>query len=175
MESLCRCSRDDCLCRLCSSAFNFSFADWLFPSLLGVIPSDQRNLTVVRGETVTLNCNITMENIKQTEWYKDKIIFNYQHSTKRNVSRLPSDRLQMNIDTNNQSTLKLLNAQPDDAGHYRCSVVGLTGNRRIVWNLLVSEGPEGEGRQREDRATHLFKALTDVLILSHMVLCRRQF
>ncbi|XP_056906252.1 uncharacterized protein LOC130535264 isoform X5 [Takifugu flavidus] len=85
-----------------------------------------------------------MENIKQTEWFKDKLIFAFQYSTKRNVSSLPPDRLQMNIDTNSQSTLKLLNAQPGDAGYYNCSVIGLTGIRRIVWNLLVSEGPEGE-------------------------------
>ncbi|XP_029696968.1 uncharacterized protein isoform X5 [Takifugu rubripes] len=85
-----------------------------------------------------------MENISQTEWHKDKLIFNYQHSTKSKFSDLPPDRLQMNIDTNSQSTLKLLNAQPDDAGYYRCTVIGLTGRRTIVWNLLVSEGPEGE-------------------------------
>ncbi|XP_056906210.1 uncharacterized protein LOC130535264 isoform X1 [Takifugu flavidus] len=126
------------------AALLFILQLFMWKVFAGVIPPEQRNLTVVRGETVTLNCNVTMENIKQTEWFKDKLIFAFQYSTKRNVSSLPPDRLQMNIDTNSQSTLKLLNAQPGDAGYYNCSVIGLTGIRRIVWNLLVSEGPEGE-------------------------------
>ncbi|TWW80935.1 hypothetical protein D4764_01G0007500 [Takifugu flavidus] len=130
------------------AALLFILQLFMWKVFAGVIPPEQRNLTVVRGETVTLNCNVTMENITLTEWYKDKIIFVYQHSTKRKFSDLPPDRLQMNIDTNSQSTLKLLNAQPDDAGYYRCIASGLTGVRRIVWNLLVSEGPEGEGDHR---------------------------
>ncbi|XP_056906244.1 uncharacterized protein LOC130535264 isoform X4 [Takifugu flavidus] len=72
------------------AALLFILQLFMWKVFAGVIPPEQRNLTVVRGETVTLNCN------------------------------------------------------PDDAGYYRCIASGLTGVRRIVWNLLVSEGPEGE-------------------------------
>ncbi|XP_056906193.1 uncharacterized protein LOC130535251 isoform X2 [Takifugu flavidus] len=126
------------------AALLFILQLFMWKVFAGVIPPEQRNLTVVRGKTFTLNCNVTMKNITQINWYKDKTIFAYQHSTKRKFSDLPHDRLQINIDTNSQSTLKLLNAQPDDAGYYNCRVAALTGIRRIVWNLLVSEGPEGE-------------------------------
>ncbi|CAF90646.1 unnamed protein product [Tetraodon nigroviridis] len=104
-----------------------------------VVPTVHRNVTVSRGEPVTLNCSINMTNITQISWRKDTLIFVYLASDKLKLSNLTSDRLQIDIDSSSLSTLKLLAAQPDDAGRYICQVIARAGVRRTEWSLHVSE------------------------------------
>lgn len=108
---------------------------------------------MIRGETVTLNCNATIQNISLINWKKDKFVFAYRTSDPVNVSTLTSDKLQIYIDSNSVWTVKLLNAQPDDAGRYVCDVTGDGGVRTIVWSLQVSEEPPGRQRWRQSRSS----------------------
>lgn len=105
-----------------------------------------RNITVCRGEPVTLNCSTTAENITQINWKTDTLFFAYDYISKVNYSNFTSDRVQINIDSNSSSTLKLLNAQSDDAGNYSCTITSIHGNNVIVWTLSECKNPAGRQR-----------------------------
>lgn len=103
---------------------------------------DHRNITVFRGESVSLHCRTTVENTSQINWKGDKFTYAYDYVSKLHFSNSTSDQVQINIDSK-FSTLNLLNIQSHDAGNYSCTLATTHGLRVTVWTLTVSENPAG--------------------------------
>ncbi|XP_071332242.1 uncharacterized protein [Trachinotus anak] len=103
-------------------------------------PVEHRNILVSRGDPVMFTCNISMKNITQINWIKDKFLFAHSISLNKTFSNFTSDRLK--IDPGFPSNLNIFNAQHDDAGLYRCEVTGGNGKRTATWNLTVPKKPE---------------------------------
>ncbi|XP_027147123.1 uncharacterized protein LOC113748241 [Larimichthys crocea] len=97
---------------------------------------------VYRGDYVSLDCNISKENITQITWTKDqRFSFAYFVPKNQTSSNFPFHRLR--IDQNFPSVLNVSDAQHEDAGLYKCDVVAANdGTRTTQWNLTVSEKPE---------------------------------
>ncbi|KAL7384465.1 hypothetical protein ABVT39_002747, partial [Epinephelus coioides] len=104
-----------------------------------ILPFDQRNISVPRGDSITLTCNMSMANVTQINWTKGRSVF--AHSVLRNqtFSNFTSHYI---IDVNLPSKLNISNVQHDDAGLYRCNLTDSYGQRTTEWNLTVSEKPE---------------------------------
>ncbi|KAL7385739.1 hypothetical protein ABVT39_027472, partial [Epinephelus coioides] len=108
--------------------------------ILPQIPSfDQRNISVPRGDSVTLTCNMSMANVTQISWTKGRSVF--AHSVLRNQAFSTFTSYYI-IDVNLPSKLNISNIQRDDAGLYRCDITDAKGQQTIEWNLTVSEKPE---------------------------------
>ncbi|XP_027147121.1 uncharacterized protein LOC109141182 isoform X2 [Larimichthys crocea] len=101
---------------------------------------DQVDHMVYRGDSVSLDCNISKENTRQISWTKDRFLFAYFVSKNQTFSNFTSPRLR--IDQNFPSVLNVSDAQHEDAGLYKCVVAGNDGSRTTQWNLTVSEKPE---------------------------------
>ncbi|XP_027147125.1 uncharacterized protein LOC104936872 [Larimichthys crocea] len=101
---------------------------------------DQVDHMLYRGDSVSLDCNISKENTTQINWTKDRFLFAYLVSTNLTFSNFTSPRLR--IDQNFPSVLNVSDAQHEDAGLYTCDVVTkIDGSRTTQWNLTVSEKP----------------------------------
>ncbi|KAL7385092.1 hypothetical protein ABVT39_015345 [Epinephelus coioides] len=114
----------------------------VFADILPQIPSfDRRNISVPRGDSINLTCNISMANVTQINWTKGRSGF--AHSVLRNqtITNFTSHYI---IDANLPSKLNISNVHHDDAGLYRCDITDAKGQRTIEWNLTVSEKPEGQ-------------------------------
>ncbi|KAM3608487.1 uncharacterized protein V6R79_026329 [Siganus canaliculatus] len=104
----------------------------------GTLDVDQRSEVVFRGESVTLMCNASLENMMQINWNIGRDVFVYSMGKK--TPNLLSHRMRINSDS--PSRLDILDAQPDDTGLYTCTVTYEIGIPRITeWNLTVSEKP----------------------------------
>ena len=101
-----------------------------------------RDILVSRGESVTLTCNTSEENITQISWTKDRFSFVHSIQLNQTFSNLTSNRL--TIDRNLPLKLNVSNAQHEDTGLYTCIVTSVRGERIIKWNMTVSEAPEGK-------------------------------
>ncbi|KAL7385324.1 hypothetical protein ABVT39_019364, partial [Epinephelus coioides] len=104
-----------------------------------ILPFDQRNISVPRGDSVTLTCNISMANVTQINWTKGRSGFAHSVSRNQTITNFTSHYI---IDLNLPSKLNISNIQHDDAGLYRCDITDAKGQRTTVWNLTVSEKPE---------------------------------
>ncbi|XP_059198220.1 uncharacterized protein LOC131978554 [Centropristis striata] len=106
-----------------------------------IIPLEQRNISVSRGESVNLTCNTSQHNntnATQINWTKDSYFFAFSISQNVTTSNFTS-----RIDLSSPSNLNISNVQLSDTGLYRCDLTTLKGLRAIKWNLTVSEEPEG--------------------------------
>ncbi|XP_028249237.1 zwei Ig domain protein zig-1-like isoform X2 [Parambassis ranga] len=101
-----------------------------------------RTEAVFRGESVTLTCNISMENVTFIKWTRGRPLFTYSMLSNQTFSNFSSDRLKIDVDF--PSTLNITNVQLEDAGIYSCEATDRIGTHNVTWNLTVSENPEEE-------------------------------
>ncbi|XP_049450736.1 neural cell adhesion molecule 1-like isoform X4 [Epinephelus fuscoguttatus] len=106
-----------------------------------ILPFDQRNILVPRGDSIILTCNISNANVTQINWTKGRSVFAHSVLLNQTSSNFTSHYI---IDVNLPSKLNIPNVQHDDAGLYRCHITNGIGQRTIEWNLTVSEKPEGQ-------------------------------
>uniref|UniRef100_A0A3B5MVS5 Ig-like domain-containing protein n=1 Tax=Xiphophorus couchianus TaxID=32473 RepID=A0A3B5MVS5_9TELE len=107
------------------------------PSMSATATADHYDVSVSRGSSVMLTCNISEENTTMIKWTKDRWYFAYSSSSNQTFSNFSSHRLR--IDTNIPSTLSIDNAQNDDAGLYSCNINGNRGFNYMTWTVTVLE------------------------------------
>uniref|UniRef100_A0A3B4YDC1 Ig-like domain-containing protein n=1 Tax=Seriola lalandi dorsalis TaxID=1841481 RepID=A0A3B4YDC1_SERLL len=113
-----------------------------FPSTLNIFNAQHDDAGLYRCNVTGRNGTWTATwNLAVTEKPEGRFLFSYLILKNLTFSNFTSDRLK--IDSVFPSTLNIFNAQHDDAGLYRCNVTGLKGARTVVWNLAVTEKPEG--------------------------------
>ncbi|KAM4559111.1 uncharacterized protein PAE49_013626 [Odontesthes bonariensis] len=103
----------------------------------GTEVTDHENLTVSRGDSVMLTCNISQNNATQITWSSGRFKFVYHNQINQTVSNFSSERVR--IDANMPTTLNIFSAQQDNTGLYKCEITDRKGVRHITWNLTVSE------------------------------------
>ncbi|XP_023192244.1 uncharacterized protein LOC111609234 isoform X2 [Xiphophorus maculatus] len=104
--------------------------------------ADHYDVSVSRGSSVMLTCNISEENATMIKWTKDSWYFVYSSYSNQTFSNFSSDRLR--IDTNIPSTLSIDNAQHnDDAGLYSCNINGNKGFNYMTWTVTVLGNQNG--------------------------------
>lgn len=90
-----------------------------------------------------MSCNKSKGNLIQVTWTKGR--YKYIHDRLYNItSNFTLHRF--NIHTNFTSTLTIIKAETEDAGLYKCSLIGTRGTEDLMWNLTVTEDPKGKGR-----------------------------
>ncbi|XP_032422533.1 uncharacterized protein LOC116722502 [Xiphophorus hellerii] len=107
----------------------------------GTATADHYDVSVSRGSSVMLTCNISEENTTMIKWTKDRWYFIYSSYSNQTFSNFSSHRLR--IDTNIPSTLSIDNAQHDDAGLYSCNINGNRGFNDMTWTVTVLENQNG--------------------------------
>ncbi|TMS06662.1 hypothetical protein E3U43_016421 [Larimichthys crocea] len=105
-----------------------------------VHPDDRRYELVLRGDSISFDCNTSKADTRQIIWTKDRFLFSYSFLKNLTFSNFTSPRLR--IDQNFPSVLNVSDAQHEDAGLYECVVTAHDGPRTTQWNLTVSEKPE---------------------------------
>ncbi|RVE57867.1 hypothetical protein OJAV_G00203700 [Oryzias javanicus] len=93
-----------------------------------------------RGDSVTLICNVSMEDAADVKWTKGNLFFLHSIVLNATVSNFSSPRLR--IETDLPTKLMILNVQDEDEGLYGCTVTNWNGLQQIRWNLTLSEEVE---------------------------------
>ncbi|XP_022596656.1 uncharacterized protein LOC111218572 isoform X1 [Seriola dumerili] len=135
--------------------------------------NEHRNILVSRGDPVMFTCNVSIINVTQINWTKQRFLFSYSIFKNLTFSNFTSDGLK--IDSGFPSTLNIFNAQHDDTGLYRCDVNGVNGTSTATWNLTVSEKPEEMTDFHSWYLLYILTTVTGLLlcgITSAVCLCR---
>ncbi|KAF6718992.1 hypothetical protein FQA47_023755 [Oryzias melastigma] len=92
---------------------------------------------VPRGHSVTLTCNLSLEDAADVRWTKGNLSFLHSFILNATVSNFSSPRLR--IETDLPSQLMILNVQDEDEGLYSCTVTNWNGLQQTRWNLTLTE------------------------------------
>ncbi|VDN96274.1 unnamed protein product [Rodentolepis nana] len=101
----------------------------------GEPPISQNLTTISMGGNITFTCKLTSNPPPKIKWYKDGVeIF----SIIPQASPLDLARLWLSKD---ETTLTILDVQPEDQGQYKCEAENIPGNWDLSYYLVVTSSP----------------------------------
>ncbi|RVE57866.1 hypothetical protein OJAV_G00203680 [Oryzias javanicus] len=106
--------------------------------------TEHRSLKVSRGDSVTLTCNVPLNEGAVFQWSKENVSFHRSIVLSAAIPNLAS--LKMSIKSDLPTKLTVVNVQEEEEGLYSCTVGDRNGFREITWNLTLSEEVKGTNR-----------------------------